>query len=102
MCNVSVSDDINMIPQPALLVPAGPADLCQCWCFSVCVGWAACCHSVFSPLIAWGIPAWDLSECGSIILHSLQLSPCHCQPQIQSVCDTDFVFNIGAGGSLWH
>ncbi|CAI9539121.1 unnamed protein product, partial [Staurois parvus] len=61
--------------------------------FSVCVlGWAASCHSVLSSPIAWGIPAWDLSECGSIILHSLQLSPCHCQPQIQSVRDTDFVF----------
>ncbi|CAI9618334.1 unnamed protein product [Staurois parvus] len=73
MCNVSVSDDIIMTPQPALLEPA---DWCQCWwgC-SLCVGWAACCYSVLSPPIGWGIPAWDLSECGSIILHSLQLSP---------------------------
>ncbi|CAI9537617.1 unnamed protein product [Staurois parvus] len=34
MCNVSVNDDINTIPQPDLLGPAGPAwpaDLCQCW-----------------------------------------------------------------------
>ncbi|CAI9575722.1 unnamed protein product, partial [Staurois parvus] len=100
MCNVSVSDDIT-IPHPALLVPSGPADLCQCvLCVCVCVGWAACCHSILSPPIAWGIPAWDLSECGSITLHSLQLSPCHCQPQIQSVHDTDFVFNIGAGWLL--
>ncbi|CAI9555588.1 unnamed protein product [Staurois parvus] len=97
MCNVSVSDDIITIPQLALLVPAGPADLCQC---SLCVcglGWAACCHRILSPPILWGIPAWGLSKCGSIILHSLQLSPCHCQPQIQSIHDTDFVFNIGAG-----
>ncbi|CAI9616513.1 unnamed protein product, partial [Staurois parvus] len=101
MCNVSVSDDIITIPQPALLVPAGPADLCQC-VLCVCGGWAACCHRVLSPPIAWGIPALDLSECGSIILHSLQLSPCHCQPQIQSICDTDLVFNVGAGGILWH
>ncbi|CAI9550646.1 unnamed protein product [Staurois parvus] len=72
MCNMSVSDEIIMIPHPALVVPAGPADLCQCWC-SVCVGWAACCHIVLFPSIAWGIPDWDLSECGSIILHSLQL-----------------------------
>ncbi|CAI9612454.1 unnamed protein product, partial [Staurois parvus] len=36
MCNVSVSDDIITIPLPALLMPAGPADLCQCWC-SLCV-----------------------------------------------------------------
>ncbi|CAI9539109.1 unnamed protein product, partial [Staurois parvus] len=93
MCNVSVSDDIITIPQPSLLVPA---DLCQCWLcvLSVCVGWAASCQRVLSPPIAWGIPAWDLSECGSIILHSLQLLPCHCQPQIQSVRDNDFVFNI--------
>ncbi|CAI9551527.1 unnamed protein product, partial [Staurois parvus] len=41
-------------------------------------------------------------ECGSIILHSLQLSPCHCQPQIQFLPDIDFVFNIGAGGIFWH
>ncbi|CAI9539114.1 unnamed protein product, partial [Staurois parvus] len=33
MCNVSVSDDIITIPQPALLVPA---DLCQCWWCVVC------------------------------------------------------------------
>ncbi|CAI9561739.1 unnamed protein product, partial [Staurois parvus] len=26
----------------------------------------------------------------------------HCQPQIQSIPDTDYVFNIGAGGILWH
>ncbi|CAI9567843.1 unnamed protein product [Staurois parvus] len=30
MYNVLVSDDIITIPQPALLVPAAPADLCQC------------------------------------------------------------------------
>ncbi|CAI9585224.1 unnamed protein product [Staurois parvus] len=30
MCNVSVSDDIIKIPQSVLLVPAGPANLCQC------------------------------------------------------------------------
>ncbi|CAI9583334.1 unnamed protein product [Staurois parvus] len=100
MCNVSVTDDIITIPQPALLEPVGSADLCQCCVLSVCGGWATCCHSVLSPPIAWGIPAWDLSECGSIILYSLQLSPCHCQPQIQSVRDTEFVFNIGAGGIL--
>ncbi|CAI9564365.1 unnamed protein product, partial [Staurois parvus] len=99
MCNASLSDDIITIPQPALLVPAGPADLCQC-VLCVCVGWAAYCQSVLSPPIAWRIPTWDLSECGSIILHSLQLSPCCCQPQTQSVRDTDFVFNIGAGGIL--
>ncbi|CAI9553357.1 unnamed protein product, partial [Staurois parvus] len=68
--------------------------VCVCvLCVCVGVGWAVCCHNVLPPPIAW-----DLSECGSIILHSLQLSPCHCQPQIQSICDTDFVFNIGAGG----
>ncbi|CAI9538746.1 unnamed protein product, partial [Staurois parvus] len=38
MCNMSVSDYIITIPKPALLVPPGPADLCQCWC-SRCV-WA--------------------------------------------------------------
>ncbi|CAI9591785.1 unnamed protein product [Staurois parvus] len=70
-----------MIPKPALLVPTGPADLCQCvLCVFVWAGLPAV--SVLTPPIAWGIPAWDLSECGSIILHSLQLSPCHCQPQI--------------------
>ncbi|CAI9565356.1 unnamed protein product, partial [Staurois parvus] len=50
MCNVSVSDDIIMTPQPAFLEPA---DWCQCWwgC-SLCVGWAACCYSVLSPPLA--------------------------------------------------
>ncbi|CAI9550623.1 unnamed protein product, partial [Staurois parvus] len=37
MCNVSVSDDIITIPQPALLVPA---DLCQCWWVSSLCVWA--------------------------------------------------------------
>ncbi|CAI9619298.1 unnamed protein product [Staurois parvus] len=41
MCNVSVSEDIITIPTPALLVPAGPADLCQCWC-SLCVCGLGC------------------------------------------------------------
>ncbi|CAI9533261.1 unnamed protein product [Staurois parvus] len=35
MCNVFVTDNIIMIPQPALLVPAGPTDLCQCWWWCV-------------------------------------------------------------------
>ncbi|CAI9565334.1 unnamed protein product, partial [Staurois parvus] len=98
MCNVSVSDDIITIPQPALLVPA---DLCVLYvCVCVWGGGGAGLSAVFPHCS--GIPAWDLSECRSIILHSLQLSPCHCQPQIQSIRDTDFVFNIGAGGILWH
>ncbi|CAI9555802.1 unnamed protein product, partial [Staurois parvus] len=100
MCNVSMSDGIIKIPQPALLVPA---DLC-CGVGGVCgiVHFSCLLSQRFISPIAWGIPAWDLSECGSIILHSLQLSPCHCQPQTQSIRDTDFVFNIGAGGILWH
>ncbi|CAI9535687.1 unnamed protein product, partial [Staurois parvus] len=99
MCNFSVSDDMITIPQLALLalicVSVGGGVLC------VLAGLPAVTAFYLPP--SWGIPSWDhLSECGSIILHSLQLSPCHCQPQIQSICDTDFVFNIDAGGILWH
>ncbi|CAI9624593.1 unnamed protein product, partial [Staurois parvus] len=100
MCNVSVSDDIITIPKPAVLVPA---DLCQCWCVVFCMCGLGCLLSqLLSPPTAWGIAAWDLSECGSIILHPLQLSPCHRQPQIEAIRDTHFVFNIGASGILWH
>ncbi|CAI9587372.1 unnamed protein product [Staurois parvus] len=44
MCKVSVSDDIIPIPQPAFLVPAGPADLCQ-WCCVLCVCGLGCLQS---------------------------------------------------------
>ncbi|CAI9541404.1 unnamed protein product, partial [Staurois parvus] len=83
-----------------------PADLCQCWWWcvvcSLCVGLGCLLsqHFISPPLPGEFQPR--ICQCGSIILHSLQLSPCHCQPQIQSVRDTDFVFNIGAGGILWH
>ncbi|CAI9550511.1 unnamed protein product [Staurois parvus] len=62
MCNVSVSDNIITIPQPALLVPAGPADLCQCvLCVCVWAGLPAVTAFYLPPPIAWRIPAWDLS-----------------------------------------
>ncbi|CAI9544228.1 unnamed protein product, partial [Staurois parvus] len=88
MCNVSVSDDIITIPKPAVLVLSGPADLCQCWCRVCCLLSQRFISPPPPPLPGEFQPG--ICQCGSIILHSLQLSPCHCQPQIQSIRDTDF------------
>ncbi|CAI9595302.1 unnamed protein product, partial [Staurois parvus] len=75
MCNVSVSDDIITIPQPALLVPAGPGD--QCWCvFSVCVGWAVCCHSIFF------LPPFQPGSCQNVDPSSS--THCNCHPATAS------------------
>ncbi|CAI9603623.1 unnamed protein product [Staurois parvus] len=44
MCNMSMSDEIILIPLPALLVPA---DLCQCW------WWCSLCVCGLGCLLSW-------------------------------------------------
>ncbi|CAI9541567.1 unnamed protein product, partial [Staurois parvus] len=63
---------------------------------------AACCHSIYLPPLPGEFQPGICQSVDPSSSTHWNCHPCHCQSQIQSICDTDFVFNIGAGGILWH
>ncbi|CAI9574221.1 unnamed protein product, partial [Staurois parvus] len=78
MCNVSISDNIITIPKPALLVPAGPANLCQC-VLCVCGGRGCLLSAFYLPPLP--------GEFQPGICHSVDPSSsthCNCHPATAS------------------